>query len=57
MLHVAYGGGSRDVHERRAGRRHPAGEWVQYSTPGDEGAESMAVCLPAFSPATFHRDD
>ena len=34
-----------------------AGEWVQYSTPGDEGAEYIAVCLPAFSPSTVHRDD
>ncbi len=33
-----------------------AGEWVQYSTPGDEGAEYIAVCLPAFSPDTVHRD-
>lgn len=33
-----------------------AGEWVQYSTPGDEGAEYVAVCLPAFSPETVHRD-
>jgi mannose-6-phosphate isomerase-like protein (cupin superfamily) len=32
------------------------GEWVQYSTPGPEGAEYVAVCLPAFSPATVHRD-
>jgi ethanolamine utilization protein EutQ (cupin superfamily) len=31
-----------------------AGEWVRYSTPG--GAEYVAVCLPAFSPATVHRD-
>lgn len=31
-------------------------EWVQYSTPGPEGAEYVAVCLPAFSPATVHRD-
>jgi mannose-6-phosphate isomerase-like protein (cupin superfamily) len=31
-----------------------AGEWVRYSTP--EGAEYIAVCLPAFSPATVHRD-
>lgn len=31
-----------------------AGEWVQYSTPG--GAEYVAVCLPAFSPNTVHRD-
>jgi mannose-6-phosphate isomerase-like protein (cupin superfamily) len=33
-----------------------AGEWVQYSTPGAEGAEYIAVCLPAFSPAAVHRD-
>ena len=34
-----------------------AGEWVQYSTPGDEGAEYIAVCLPAFSPASVQRDE
>lgn len=34
----------------------PAGEWVQYSTPGHEGADYVAVCLPAFSPETVHRD-
>ena len=34
----------------------PAGEWVRYSTPGVEGAEYLAVCIPAFSPATVHRD-
>jgi mannose-6-phosphate isomerase-like protein (cupin superfamily) len=34
-----------------------AGEWVRYSTPGPEGAEYIAVCLPAFSPATVHRDE
>ncbi len=33
------------------------GEWVQYSTPGAEGAEYIAVCLPAFSPETVHRDE
>ena len=32
------------------------GEWVQYSTPGADGAEYIAVCLPAFSPDTVHRD-
>jgi mannose-6-phosphate isomerase-like protein (cupin superfamily) len=32
------------------------GQWVQYSTPGPEGAEYFAVCLPAFSPETVHRD-
>jgi mannose-6-phosphate isomerase-like protein (cupin superfamily) len=35
----------------------PAGEWVRYSTPDDEGAEYIAVCLPAFSPGTVHRDE
>lgn len=34
-----------------------SGEWVQYSTPGAEGAEYIAVCLPAFSPETVHRDE
>lgn len=33
------------------------GEWVRYSTPGAEGAEYVAVCLPAFSPDTVHRDE
>ncbi len=33
-----------------------AGEWVQYSTPEEEGAEYMAICLPAFRPDTVHRD-
>lgn len=32
------------------------GEWIRYSTPAAEGAEYIAVCLPAFSPATVHRD-
>jgi mannose-6-phosphate isomerase-like protein (cupin superfamily) len=33
-----------------------AGDWVRYSTPGPEGAQYIAVCLPAFSPQTVHRD-
>ncbi len=33
------------------------GEWVRYSSPGAEGAEYIAVCLPAFSPGTVHRDE
>jgi mannose-6-phosphate isomerase-like protein (cupin superfamily) len=32
------------------------GEWVRYSTPDPEGAEYVAVCLPAFTPDTVHRD-
>jgi mannose-6-phosphate isomerase-like protein (cupin superfamily) len=34
-----------------------AGEWVQYSTPSEEGAEYIAVCLPAFTSTTVHRDE
>lgn len=34
----------------------PKGEWVRYSSPHADGAEYIAVCLPAFSPATVHRD-
>ncbi len=33
------------------------GEWVQYSSPNPEGTEYIAVCLPAFSPGTVHRDE
>lgn len=46
------------VHDVRAGEaiHTPAGEWVQYSTPEENGAEYIAVCLPAFSPTTVHRD-
>ncbi len=33
----------------------PKGEWVKYSTPTDEGAEYVAVCIPAFSPDTVNR--
>jgi mannose-6-phosphate isomerase-like protein (cupin superfamily) len=34
-----------------------AGEWIRYSTPAAEGAEYVAICLPAFSPDTVHRGD
>ncbi len=34
-----------------------AGEWVRYSTPEADGAEYIAVCLPAFSPTSVHRDE
>lgn len=33
-----------------------AGEWIRYSTPEDDGAEYIAVCVPAFAPGTVHRD-
>ena len=56
MLRVETEGGSIDVHPGQAVVTEP-GEWVRYSTPGPEGAEYVAVCLPAFSPDTVHRDD
>ena len=56
MLRVAYSGGHIEVHAGQAVIAHP-GEWVQYSTPTDEGAEYLAICVPAFSPTLVHRDD
>jgi mannose-6-phosphate isomerase-like protein (cupin superfamily) len=55
-LRVEYEGGSLDVKAGQAVVTRP-GEWVRYSTPGAEGAEYVAVCLPAFSPTTVHRDE
>jgi ethanolamine utilization protein EutQ len=55
-LRVASSGGAIDVHAGQGVIAH-AGEWIQYSTPGPEGAEYVAVCLPAFSPQTVHRDE
>lgn len=55
-VHVEYEGGAMDVHAGQAIHTAP-GEWIRYSTPGEEGAEYIAVCLPAFSPATVHRDE
>lgn len=54
-LHVEFQGGELDIHAGQAVMTN-RGEWVRYSTPGPEGAEYIAVCLPAFSPATVHRD-
>jgi len=54
-LRVASKGGSLDVRAGQAVIAH-RGEWVQYSTPHPDGAEYIAVCLPAFSPQTVHRD-
>jgi mannose-6-phosphate isomerase-like protein (cupin superfamily) len=56
MLRVRSQSGELDVHAGQAVVAH-AGEWVQYSTPDAEGAEYIAVCLPAFSPETVHRDE
>jgi mannose-6-phosphate isomerase-like protein (cupin superfamily) len=55
-LRVTTKSGVIDVHHGQAVITH-RGEWVQYSTPGSEGAEYIAVCLPAFSPDTVHRDE
>ena len=56
MLRVEHAAGVLDVRAGQAVVTAP-GEWVRYSTPGPEGAEYIAVCLPAFSPATVHRDE
>ena len=56
LVRVEHEGG---VIEARAGQAVVArpGEWVRYSTPEPGGAEYIAVCTPAFSPETVHRDD
>ncbi|MEM9074165.1 MAG: cupin domain-containing protein [Myxococcota bacterium] len=55
LLRVEYEGGAIDVRAGQSVITEP-GEWVRYSTPEEEGAEYVAVCLPAFSPDTVHRD-
>ena len=55
MLRVEHEGGSLVVRAGQAVIAQP-GEWVRYSTPEADGAEYIAVCLPAFSPDTVHRD-
>ena len=55
VLRVTHKNGTLDVGAGQAVVTH-RGEWVQYSTPGEGGAEYIAVCLPAFSPETVHRD-
>jgi ethanolamine utilization protein EutQ len=54
-LRVEYRGGSIDVHAGQ-GVVCSKGEWVRYSTPEPGGAEYIAVCVPAFSVETVHRD-
>ena len=56
MLRVEHDGGTLDVRAGQAVIAEP-GEGVRYSTPQPEGAEYIAVCLPAFSPDTVHRED
>lgn len=55
-LHVEFDGGAMDVRAGQAVISHK-GERVRYSTPDPQGAEYIAVCLPAFSPDTVHRDE
>ncbi|MEJ2177407.1 MAG: cupin [Gammaproteobacteria bacterium] len=55
VLKVEYESGFLEVSEGQGVVCRP-GEWIKYSTPGPEGAEYIAVCLPAFSPTTVHRD-
>jgi mannose-6-phosphate isomerase-like protein (cupin superfamily) len=55
MLRVTTREGSTDLQAGQAVIVQ-GGEWVQYSTPGADGAEYIAVCLPAFSPSSVHRD-
>jgi ethanolamine utilization protein EutQ len=54
-LRVEHRDGAMEVRAGQAVIAH-RGEWVRYSTPGTDGAEYIAVCLPAFSPETVHRD-
>jgi mannose-6-phosphate isomerase-like protein (cupin superfamily) len=56
MLRVEHKSGTLDVRAGQAVITHP-GEWVRYSTPEEGGAEYIAVCLPAFSMDTVHRDN
>lgn len=55
-LRIEFEGGEYEVNAGQAVITKP-GEWVRYSTPGPEGAEYLAVCIPAFSPVTVHRDE
>jgi mannose-6-phosphate isomerase-like protein (cupin superfamily) len=56
MLRVETAGETLDVRAGQAVIAH-RGEWVRYSSPEEGGAEYVAICLPAFSPETVHRDD
>jgi mannose-6-phosphate isomerase-like protein (cupin superfamily) len=56
LLRVETRDGALDVAAGQAVKA-PRGQWVRYSTPSAEGAEYVSVCIPAFSPATVHRDE
>ena len=55
-IRIEYTGGWLDVRAGQAVIAH-RGQWVRYSTPEPEGAEYFAICLPAFSMQTVHRDE
>lgn len=55
-IRLEYEGGEYDIAAGQAVVTEP-GEWIRYSTPHADGAEYIAVCLPAFSPTTVHRDE
>jgi mannose-6-phosphate isomerase-like protein (cupin superfamily) len=55
MVRVEHEGGTMDVRAGQAIVARP-GEWIRYSSPDPGGAEYIAVCVPAFSPQTVHRD-
>jgi len=54
-LRVEFTGGHMDVRAGQAVIAHK-GAWVRYSTPDEDGAEYVAICLPAFSMDSVHRD-
>lgn len=55
VLRIEFEGGVLDVKAGQAALVE-AGEWVRYSTPFADGADYIAVCLPAFAPESVHRD-
>jgi mannose-6-phosphate isomerase-like protein (cupin superfamily) len=56
MIRVEHRGGILEVRSGQSVVTHK-GEWVRYSTPEPGGAEYVAVCIPAFSMDTVHRDE
>jgi quercetin dioxygenase-like cupin family protein len=56
MIRVEHEGGTLEVRAGQAVITAP-GEWIRYSTPEEGGAEYVAICLPAFSMETVHRDE
>lgn len=56
LMRVEHEGGALEVSAGQAVITR-AGEWIRYSTPREGGCEYIAVCVPAFSPETVHRDE